>query len=118
MGRRMNEYEVSLDIGYCTDNGTRPITQLYVEDENGEYPTKVFVPESRAISAEEEAMVARELEGLVSDLVGDLRCDDCGMRRDCEDNNRVACDGIAFTAIESMREAIAKIEKIQSGAFA
>ena len=50
-----------------------------------------------------------ELVDVAKDLARDLHCESCEMRRDCEDNNRVFCDGIAYFAIDSIRECLREL---------
>lgn len=52
----------------------------------------------------------RELEGAVNEFLGDLPCNDCARRRDCDDNNRVLCNELSFHAMEDMRRLASRTE--------
>lgn len=75
--------------------------QLVVGIDLPEYPVTQFKPKD----LERENAKLSELAKAVRDFLGDINCDGCQYRHDCDDNNIMFCgDDLSYHAFQTIRE--------------
>lgn len=93
-------------------NLTVRIDAVITDEQYREAMDAVRAANERMDLLEVENIKLQELAKAVGEFTEGIRCDDCPMARDCEDNNVIAChEKLSYHAFCGMRELGVEVDK-------